>query len=565
MSLSYLAIIGLLSCLITIVLIPLVIRLANRINAIDDPNADDRRVHQSAVPRIGGLAVILSFVLTSIVAFKGDVLEFIGLYCGLGVLLLVGVYDDTRGLRPVVKLLGQISSVILMVLMTGQTISVVTIPIFDVQWELGLLSIPFTVFIGIGLINAINLIDGLDGLASGCALIAMICFAVLAQIYGDDILLLVCLSISGAVIGFLAYNSHPAVVFLGDTGSMCLGLLLSFCVFRFLYDGLYVGELSMYTPFLALGVPIADSIWVMFSRMARGVSPFTGDRTHVHHQVLDMGVSHHYAVTIIHAVGVFLALVAIVTRNESDTVVFLLLLCLVQALIGLIRFLKRVKAYRKLRVVIKRFLPFLFRHNEGGVDTAWIFSVSRILFIAVLLILCSAMFVAHPVYIRWSIISMIAVILSISVLRDWSHHIVQFFVFLALLGLASNMADVYNSFKQWHPYRPIYITILCLLVVAAVVDMKLHKKFKLLMTVPLETIIIFTLLIFLFLPDDLINRFRFNHTALLSLALYLALKDTYIHGESPRKTALVSVLIVLAISVSFGILSHGSDIFLNIF
>jgi UDP-GlcNAc:undecaprenyl-phosphate GlcNAc-1-phosphate transferase len=183
------------------------------------------------------------------------------------------------------------------------------------NFSLGFLSWPLTIIWIVGITNAINLSDGLDGLAGGISLIAFTCFGILAYQRGDQEIFILCLILVASILGFLRYNSHPAEIFMGDTGSLFLG----YCLGTLSIAGNFksVTVLTLITPVLILLVPIADTAWAIIRRIREGRSPFSADKMHFHHKLLDTGISHSQTVTVIYGICFALSLTAVALANNS--------------------------------------------------------------------------------------------------------------------------------------------------------------------------------------------------------------------------------------------------------
>ena len=295
---------------ISMAIIPLMMRLAPRLGMVDMP--DPRKVHARPVPRVGGIGIILG-AMASIVLWmpiEGWLLSYL---CGSVVLLLFGAWDDSRELGHYVKFIGQFAAAIGVVYWGG--LWVAHFPFF--RGELNpLFGKPFTVIAIVGMINAINHSDGLDGLAGGESLLSLGCLAYLGYAAGGLDLVIVVGAVIGGVFGFLRYNTHPARVFMGDSGSQFLGFSLGVLAVH-LTQQINPG-LSMAVPALILGLPIIDILAVFFQRIQQGMSWFRATRNHVHHRLLELGYQHYQAVVIIYAVQAFFVICAIVLRYESD-------------------------------------------------------------------------------------------------------------------------------------------------------------------------------------------------------------------------------------------------------
>lgn len=324
-------------------LTPVVRLVALRIGAIAHPGG--RHVHQTAIPRLGGLAICAGFLaaVTTLyfrspeVAgyFRAIPLRMLGIVAGGVAMCAVGVIDDTRGVRAVYKLLLQIA-VAVFAFACGLRIMVLHLPIVgDVQmWALAL---PLTVLWIVGVINAVNLIDGLDGLAAGVVFFAATTNFVVAWLAASPLVAVLSGAIAGAVVGFLIYNFNPARIFMGDSGSYFLGYILATTA---LVSSSQKGAtaVSLLVPVMALGVPIFDTLFAMVRRILERRSVFSPDRGHIHHRLLDMGLTHRRAVVIIYAVcGVFTA-AAIGVSLERAWQVGAALLGAGVALVGLVRF-----------------------------------------------------------------------------------------------------------------------------------------------------------------------------------------------------------------------------------
>ena len=294
---------------------PVIRVVAHRLSFLDMPDA--RKIHRVALPRLGGVAMVLAFGVAMAFALiaSPDLGATEGLrpnraasiVVGVGLIMAVGVVDDIRGMRALVKLAFQVG-IASLVWYLGLSLERLHLPWGVV--ELGMLSYPLTVAWIVGIINAINLIDGLDGLASAVVLTVLGAFAVLAANDRVDPILPLIAAVSGAAVGFLAYNLHPASIIMGDTGSMFLGFTLAAVGISLMQDG--VQPVHPWVPVIALGLPIADTLWAMVRRTARGKQFFVADRGHIHHQLLDRGLSQRDAMLILTAISAALAAVATV-------------------------------------------------------------------------------------------------------------------------------------------------------------------------------------------------------------------------------------------------------------
>lgn len=304
-----------LSLAVAMSLLPLLARLAGRLNIVDSPG--DRKVHSHAIPRIGGVAMA-----AGVVAAVSSLLPDLGrsavwFLAGAAVLMAFGVADDRFDLDYRAKFVGQLLAVALPVFGGEVWIhSLTTVDHIELPAWLG---IGLTVVFLVGVTNAVNLADGLDGLAGGMSFLCLCALAWLAHLAGQEVATMLSLAFAGAALGFLRYNTHPAVVFMGDAGSQLLGYAIG--VLALLATQNPTTAVSASLPVLLLGVPILDTLQVMTRRVAAGHSPFRPDRGHLHHRLLALGLEHHEAVSVLYAAQAALFLLAYWERFDSDLVI----------------------------------------------------------------------------------------------------------------------------------------------------------------------------------------------------------------------------------------------------
>jgi UDP-GlcNAc:undecaprenyl-phosphate GlcNAc-1-phosphate transferase len=316
------------AALVALVLTPLVRAVVLRLGMVDEP--DQRRVNVAPVPRAGGIATMAAFVLvglaavavgsaTRVVPFPKalDSDALIALFAGGVAAALIGLIDDYLQVRARWQLLGQVGLAVWAVAL-GIEVDSIANPFGPGVVRLdGWASLVFTVFWIVGMINSINFIDGLDGLSSGIGLIAAatLGFISMTVAIGQPIVALFCFILAGALLGFLRWNFHPATVFAGTSGVMFLGFSLALLSI--------VGSAKVAVALLVLGVPIIDTFWIIVRRVATGRTPFSADRGHIHHRLLDLGLSHTQAVLVIYAMCVGLALLTFVLSGSGQLYAFL--------------------------------------------------------------------------------------------------------------------------------------------------------------------------------------------------------------------------------------------------
>lgn len=299
--------------LVSMLLVPPLIRMAARLKLVDEP--DSRKIHDENIPRTGGIAIVLGAMVPLSIWLSLD-RQTISVLIGALIIVLFGLLDDRNNLNYKWKFFGQILAVA--VAMSGG-LMIRYLPFFGIDPVPMYLSIPVTVLFLLGVTNAINLSDGLDGLAAGTSLITLSAIAWLAYRAGGLQLALLALSVMGGICGFLRYNNYPAVVFMGDTGSQFLGFLTA--AFAVLLTQDLNIALNPGLLLLLLGLPILDTLVVMIWRIRNGRSPFMPDKSHFHHRLLEIGFLHYQAVSMIYLAQGTLVAAAIMVRYQADLLV----------------------------------------------------------------------------------------------------------------------------------------------------------------------------------------------------------------------------------------------------
>ena len=314
--------------LIAFITTPVVKSLAERVGAVDVPK-DGRRMHDHPIPRMGGLAIFLGFLLSALV-FVPLSQSMRGMLLGAILIVILGIFDDIYALPALPKLLIQIGAALIAVL-HGNDIQVISNPnIFSENpyWVLGGWAIPVTVIWIVAITNAVNLIDGLDGLAVGVATISSLSMLVIAMLVSENVVALTTAALAGGCIGFMPYNHNPAKIFMGDTGSTFLGFVLATVSIQGLFK--FYTIISFAVPFLMLGLPLFDTCFAIIRRLSKGQNPMSPDRSHVHHRLIDMGFNQKQAVGILYVISAILGLSAVVltTSGALKAMMLLCALCL---------------------------------------------------------------------------------------------------------------------------------------------------------------------------------------------------------------------------------------------
>ncbi|MFW5883121.1 MAG: hypothetical protein ACOCVG_02025 [Verrucomicrobiota bacterium] len=339
--------------------------LGQRIGMVDMPG--ERRIHRKPVPRAGGVAIFPAFHITcAVVYFFWDHTVPTGLnqswwlafLAGSGLLWIVGIWDDMHEMAPKTKLLGQIGASAILVLVSGQHIE----QIFGLELH-PILGIALAVLWCVAIINAFNLIDGLDGLCSGVGIISAIGIGAAYLLRGNAIDAVILAGFLGALLGFLRYNFHPAKIFLGDSGSMFVGFTLAAVALN--SAGKATVLVSMGIPLLAAGLPLMDTLLAVWRRSARRMSAdldgspnrpkiMGADREHLHHRLLDLGLSQRKVALLLYTASLLLVSIGLISIFMTTALVGVFLLCLVIAVYWLVRHVVTVEAWETGRLIVRR-------------------------------------------------------------------------------------------------------------------------------------------------------------------------------------------------------------------
>ena len=315
------------SALISFTCTPTASFIAYKIGAVDVPT-DGRRMHKKPIPRLGGLAVFVAFVVSALVYCEMTPVLLSLLLGGL-MIVIIGMIDDVFRIKPYAKLIIQLIAAVFPI-MEG-----VTIDFFSVggqTFELGMWSKPITLLWILLVTNAVNLIDGLDGLSCGVSAICSFSLLLVTLTFGQSLnSVLLCAILAGSCLGFLPYNSNPAKIFIGDTGAMFLGYTMSVISISGVFK--VHATLSFLIPMSIFGLPLFDTIFAVFRRLLHGQAPWHADRGHIHHRLIDLGFNQKQSVHILYAISGMLGLSALLFTRES---LFGMILILVVSLLILL-------------------------------------------------------------------------------------------------------------------------------------------------------------------------------------------------------------------------------------
>lgn len=308
---------------------PIVKSFAQKVGAIDVPR-DARRVHDHPIPRMGGLAIFLGFLI-SVLLFVDVTQQIRGILLGAVLIVACGAIDDVISLRAWIKLLIQIAAAVIAVA-HGVVIEVFRNPNIFSENEaliLGALAVPVTILWIVGITNSVNLIDGLDGLAVGVSTIASTTMFIVALLVSEGNVAVILAALMGACLGFMPYNLNPAKIFMGDTGALLLGYVLSTVSVVGMFK--FYAVVTFVVPILALALPLFDTLCAIIRRLLRGQSPMHPDRGHLHHRLIDMGLSQKQAVAILYSISAILGLCAVVLATSGTVRIYLLVIAVLAA------------------------------------------------------------------------------------------------------------------------------------------------------------------------------------------------------------------------------------------
>lgn len=537
------------SVMTAVVMVPSVSKLAVRIGGIDKP--DERKVHSTETPRLGGIAIFCAF-LFSVLFFIDIDRQIKAFLAGAVVIFLTGLADDLNGLSPRNKLIGETLAATVAILADCMSMTTLGNPFGFGEIQLGLFAIPFTIFAVVGVMNAINLIDGLDGLAGGTSAVACLAFGVLSWNTGNSSLLALAVALLGAIVGFLRYNTYPARIFMGDSGSLFLGYCMAF--FSVMLLNKSGGAVSPVAPLMILGVPILDTLVVMGGRMLNGKSISSPDKTHIHHRLLDFGFGHRFSVLLVYVISYFLATSTLLLHGRSDSsqAIVLVLFCIV--------------LYFGLNVLghLNKVQQFLYINSNKSIRETDTFRslvrYSRFLLVVIkyllLLILTLIIFIKpkYPANIAWVSCLLLAFMSGLFLFRKgWGNSLLQSVVYFS--GLISIfIIENYGRQTALAGFNLILIShsLFACLLAAVVIKIVLRKRIGHLVNTPFEYLILFFVVAVPLLPADISSQFHLMSVAAKSVLLFVAYKLCLMRQiQSNRKILAATFIALLTLVLRF--------------
>ena len=311
---------------------PFIRRLAFVLGAVDNPNA--RRVNKKPMPTIGGLGIFVTFNIGAFVLLREQfpTHELFALLLASSVIVLTGLIDDILELNPKQKMFGILIAALIIYFLAGIRMNVLNLPFVNHEINLGWWSLPITIFWILALTNAVNLIDGLDGLADGVSMISLVTMGVVGYFFLHTHQLYVpiaCFMLACCLLGFLPYNFHPAKIFLGDTGALYIGFMIAVLSLKGLKNVTFI---SLLVPIIILGVPITDTVYAMIRRRLNKQPVSQADKHHLHHQLMNMGLTHRQTVLTIYALSLIFSFISLLFLLSPSWGIWPLILALLFAL-----------------------------------------------------------------------------------------------------------------------------------------------------------------------------------------------------------------------------------------
>ncbi|OTN77249.1 hypothetical protein A5886_002346 [Enterococcus sp. 8G7_MSG3316] len=310
--------------IISLILTPIFKLVSFKIGAVDRPG--ERRINTKTMPTAGGLSIFFAFSFALLWEFR-EMLPFDYVWpilLGAAIVVFTGLMDDIFELSPLQKILGLTIAALEIYFVAGIKISTVSIPyigVFDLDW----MGLPMTILWILAITNAVNLIDGLDGLASGVSIISLTTIGIISYFFLPNSVEvpMVIFTLIAAIIGFFPYNFYPATIFLGDTGALFLGFMISVLSLQGLKNATFI---TVVTPMLILGVPITDTVYAMIRRKFNKQKISSADKMHLHHRLLSLGFTHRGTVLTIYALALVFSFIALLMNYASNTAIILLII-----------------------------------------------------------------------------------------------------------------------------------------------------------------------------------------------------------------------------------------------
>ncbi len=498
---------------ITIALIPFLKGYSVKINALDVPDGK-RKLHGRPMPRLGGLAMTIGALIP--ILFWTSLDRFIvSILIGSGIIVCFGILDDIKELGYKTKFGAQLTAAVIVIFLGGVHFpgcleSLVWSKVFYIAF-----SLPLTLFFIVGVTNAINLSDGLDGLAGGVSIFTYAGIGCLAYLSNNNLILLICVGVVGAIFGFLRFNTHPAVIFMGDSGSQTLGFMAAVLSISLVQNN---PPYSVALPLLLAGFPVLDTLTVMTERIIKKQSPFRADKGHFHHRLLRLGLYHTEAVFCIYILQFLVISSAVCLRFYQEWEIIFLYLCF-SLFVTTGFMIAEKKGYIILRSdffdnVIKKGLK---RLKEKNVFIKFCFKTIWICIFLLLFFTACIPVTIPPVFLFFSIIMFLLIIISILCKKKWLGSLLQFFIyfFVPVLVFISEVDKVpWLSFQLEYAYNLLF----GVLAFFVILVLKFTKRKKGFTATPMDFLIFGVALI---VPNSTIGFIEDGHMELVAVKIII--------------------------------------------
>lgn len=533
----------------SLVLIPNISRLAVSIGIFD--GIDERKMHTGAVPRLGGIAIFFALFL-GVILFTEIDRGMRGFLAGGLVIFLTGLTDDLEQITPLNKFLGEVMASLIATVVGGIQITSIGDLFGNGEILLGYFSIPFTIFAIVGVINAINLLDGLDGLAGGVTAIAAAAFGFLSYISGDGMMVGVSAALLGAVVGFLKFNSYPARIFMGDSGSLFLGYCLAVLSVDLVQHNYMSGVGSELTPLIILAVPVFDTLFVMGKRLANGKKMFSPDRSHIHHRFMDLGLGHKTTVILVYGLSYFLATYAVMFRLLPDRVqlinlvLLLVFFCLSNWALAKLLEGKEHRFLRDDHSLINAFsYRWMVRYSH--------YFLLTVRYLILLILLLPLFIISGPTNIGNASVAWLLIVATV-VLFLQTADIGNFFLQILIYFNGAFLIYVVENSGREIEFLGVSVNYVSnflfgMVLVCVLILLMLRKKTKHLMDSPLEYFILFIAVTIPLLPTSFIAPVHLLSVAGKSMILFLGLKMVVLlEARRNRKIIAATMLSLLSLA-----------------
>jgi UDP-GlcNAc:undecaprenyl-phosphate GlcNAc-1-phosphate transferase len=527
---------------ITIAIIPITIDLAAKYHAMDLPGG--RKIHDRPIPKCGGIAMILGALLPILLWTPGG--PFIhSILIGSWIIIIFGLIDDIKDIPPWLKLIGQLLAALVVTLYGGLVFNDIGRLIPGVSLLPSFIAIPLTVFVIVGVTNAINLSDGLDGLAGGISLLSFMCIGYLAFTNGETAIVVVCTTIIGAIIGFLRFNTHPASIFMGDTGSQLLGFLAIALSLDLTQKD---PALNKILPLLIMGLPILDTLRVIVDRIKEGKSPLKADTRHLHHRLMKFGLYHTEAVLTIYFLHALLVTIAFLFRYRDDLYSLMIFIAYSIAVVAGVSATKRMgwkrRRYQFFDNVLKSKLRWL---KEERVFIRINFKLLEIGAPLLLLVTCLVT-TRIPIFVSMGSAAFGSILLAFRLFKpDWTGHALRLSVYLLVPFLIYQTEITPASWANWQFLRG-YNAMFAAIALIVVIVLKFTRRKSGFKSTPMDFLILFIALVIPNIPDEQIRNYQMGMVAAKIICIYFSFEVLIgeLRGEYERvANAIILILLII--------------------